>query len=209
MSPSGLVRPAYAQDATVISRSMTSAFYNDPGFVWCIPDSAARKEQLPAFFRIVFDALVGFGQCYSTADSAAASMWVPPGLEPLTGEQSDSLRGVFDSVDAVAAARFTALIELMASYHPAQDHFYLWLLGVSTPGQNRGLGSSLLRSGLDLCDERSLPAYLEATTDRNRRLYERHGFHVTGELTANGSPPMWAMWREPLNRAPTRSTRQE
>ena len=97
---------------------------------------------------------------------------------------------------AVESARFAALIELMGSHHPHQEHFYLWFLGVSTSVQNQGLGSTLLRSGLDRCDEHSVPAYLEATTDRNRGLYERHGFHVTGELTANGSPPMWAMWRD-------------
>ena len=157
-SLSGSVRPASAQDTAAISHSMTSAFYDDPSFVWCMPDSAARKEQLPAFFRIVFDALVGFGKCYCTSDSAAASMWVPPGHEPLTEEQSASLHGVFETVGAVEAARFTALIELM-------DSLTILTKITSTSGcwasrhtaRIVDLGSTLLRSGLDLCDERSAP----------------------------------------------------
>jgi len=200
VSPSVSVRVASAEDTEAMSHSMTSAFQDDPSFAWCIPDSAAREQQLPAFFRVVFDALVGLGQCYCTSNSSAASMWVPPGQEPLTEEQAALLHGVFEMVGAVEAARFTALLELMESCHPRREHLYLWFLGVSTSVQNQGLGSTLLRSGLDWCDEFSLPAYLEATTDRNRRLYERHGFHVTGELTADGSPPMWAMWRAPKNR---------
>jgi hypothetical protein len=42
-----------------------------------------------------------------------------------------------------------------------------------------------------------VPAYLEATSEHNRRLYARHGFEVVGELSADGSPSLWLMWREP------------
>ena len=47
------------------------------------------------------------------------------------------------------------------------------------------------------CDETGVPAYLEATSPNNRRLYERHGFEVTGVLQYGSSPPMWPMWRRP------------
>lgn len=29
------------------------------------------------------------------------------------------------------------------------------------------------------------------------RLYERHGFEVTGEYGPAGGPSLWSMWREP------------
>jgi hypothetical protein len=35
------------------------------------------------------------------------------------------------------------------------------------------------------------------TSEHNRRLYGRHGFEVVGELSADGSPSLWPMWREP------------
>ena len=197
---SGSVRPACADDADAVSHLMAGAFQDDPSFAWCIPNSAARKQHLPAFFSIVFDALLELGHCYCTSDVAAAAMWVPPAQDPLTEKQTARLREVFESIGPDEAARFMALIELMDSCHPRRQHLYLWFLGVSTGVQNRGLGSTLLRSGLHWCDERGLPAYLEATTDRNRRLYERHGFQVTDELIAIGSLPMWPMWREPRNR---------
>lgn len=40
-------------------------------------------------------------------------------------------------------------------------------------------------------------AYLEATSPDNRRLYERHGFEVTGEIVVPDGPTLWAMWRDP------------
>jgi hypothetical protein len=41
-------------------------------------------------------------------------------------------------------------------------------------------------------------AYLEASSPRNRGLYEHHGFGVTEEFSLGaGSPPLWRMWRDP------------
>ena len=32
----------------------------------------------------------------------------------------------------------------------------------------------------------------------NVRLYERHGFDVTGVIDAHGGAPLYPMWRDPL-----------
>jgi len=52
---------------------------------------------------------------------------------------------------------------------------------------------------LDRCDREGRPAYLEATNEGNQRLYLRHGFEVTAEITLPDGPTMWPMWREPAN----------
>jgi hypothetical protein len=57
--------------------------------------------------------------------------------------------------------------------------------------------TSLLRAVLDRADREGSPAYLEATSRRNRALYERHGFVTIGELTVADCPPLYAMWRPP------------
>ncbi len=64
--------------------------------------------------------------------------------------------------------------------------------------QGRGLGGALLRGVLDRCDRTKSPAYLEASTEKNARIYERYGFGVTEELRIGADgPPLWLMWREP------------
>ena len=51
---------------------------------------------------------------------------------------------------------------------------------------------------LERCDRERMPAYLDATTHRNRALYERLGFEITDEFTlGKGAPPLWRMWRPP------------
>jgi hypothetical protein len=55
-----------------------------------------------------------------------------------------------------------------------------------------------MRPILERCDREGLPAYLEASSPRNRALYERHGFVVVEEMRlAKDSPPLWRMWRKP------------
>ena len=51
---------------------------------------------------------------------------------------------------------------------------------------------------LERCDHDGIPAYLEATSDRNRALYERHGFRVRGNIPLPGGPALWRMWRDPV-----------
>lgn len=45
---------------------------------------------------------------------------------------------------------------------------------------------------------RASPAYLEASSERSKALYERLGWEFTGEaVRLPGGPLMWPMWRKP------------
>jgi hypothetical protein len=50
---------------------------------------------------------------------------------------------------------------------------------------------------LERFDRDAMPAYLEATSEANKRLYLRHGFEETGEIKLPNGPSMWPMWRTP------------
>ena len=89
------------------------------------------------------------------------------------------------------------IFERMDDAHPHEPHHYLFLLGTRPEWQSRGIGSTLLRSVLERFDRDAMPAYLEATSEGNKRLYLRHGFEVTGEIELPDGPSMWPMWRTP------------
>jgi ribosomal protein S18 acetylase RimI-like enzyme len=89
------------------------------------------------------------------------------------------------------------VVELFGAAHPHEPAWYLQFLGVDPAYQGRGLGSALLRDVLDAADESGQAAYLEASSDRNRALYERHGFAHLGDLTLPDGPTAYAMWRDP------------
>jgi GNAT superfamily N-acetyltransferase len=62
--------------------------------------------------------------------------------------------------------------------------------------QGNGYGSALLQASLARCDADGVPAYLEATSERNVPLYERYGFVKLGTIQAGSSPPLTPMLRE-------------
>ena len=98
--------------------------------------------------------------------------------------------------------RFGRLIALRAAldkHHPMdRPHTYLWFIGVSPKAQGLGIGSRLLKAGLDQLDAAGRPAYLETSTQRNVSLYRRHGFEIVADYkpTPDG-PQTYGMWREP------------
>jgi ribosomal protein S18 acetylase RimI-like enzyme len=191
------VRRATPADARAMSRTLASAFRDDPIFAWCLPDAHRRDQHLAAWFRIVVDALLGHEETYCTDDGLGAALWVPPDVAPMTEEQGARLGAVTAEMGDDALGRTAELTNLMEANHPHDPHLYLWFAGVHASRQGQGWGGRLLESRLTRADAQALPAYLEATSERNRRLYERHGFEVTGLLTVDGSPPLWQMWREP------------
>ena len=80
--------------------------------------------------------------------------------------------------------------------HPTYPHWFLHFLAVRPSVQGQGHGSALLRPMLERCDAEGIPAYLDATSEDNRRLYERHKFVVVSEVTLRDSPPLWCMLRK-------------
>jgi GNAT superfamily N-acetyltransferase len=71
------------------------------------------------------------------------------------------------------------------------------MIGVSPGKQGNGIGSALLGLALERCDADGRLAYLEGSTTRSARLYERHGFQPAGLIQVGSSPPLLPMLRKP------------
>lgn len=131
--------------------------------------------------------------------AAGAALWVPPGVAAVHDDDAAELEARMGVLDPTALSRAAACTDAFAAVHPAEPAWYLNFLGVAPGQQGRGIGSALLRSVLAQCDVGGEAAYLEATSERNRALYERHGFRVLREIPLpDGGPTSYAMWREPI-----------
>jgi GNAT superfamily N-acetyltransferase len=194
VSPSALrARKATAADLGGVSQALAAAFFDDPVFSWCYPDAARRRQIAPRFFEIVTEAIVTHDEIYTTDHVVAAAVWVPPGVE-----ENEQMVADLGELSGEHAPRLFAALELMEENHPGEPHHYLFLLGTRPEWQSRGIGSDLIRPVLEVCDRDQVPAYLEATSEGNRRLYLRHGFEVFEEIQLPDGPTMWRMWRRPI-----------
>ncbi|KAK2630293.1 hypothetical protein QTJ16_001113 [Diplocarpon rosae] len=58
---------------------------------------------------------------------------------------------------------------------------YAFFTATEEEARERGLCSLLLRKWQELAQKDELPIWIEATTERSRRMYERCGFELVGE----------------------------
>jgi ribosomal protein S18 acetylase RimI-like enzyme len=182
-------------DVPEVVETLAQAFHAVPIIRWAIPDDAVRAEILPDFFAAMVEAYLPWGQIFRSTDGSAAAVWAPPGAQ-MTAERSAVLQERGAAAMGEYGATFAGLQPLLEPWHPAEPHHYLHFLAVRPEVQGRGYGSTLLRAVLDGADAEGVPAYLDATSEDNKRLYERHNFVVRQEVTLRDSPPLWCMLRE-------------
>ncbi len=195
------VRLATADDVARLAGVLADAFYEDPPFVWMMPVELKRRSRSRRFFEIELRAVgLARGSIWTTADCAGAVISTPPGNWRLP--PSAALRHGLSYARAFGARlpQATALLSRMESRHPRQPHHYIAFVGVAPERQGAGLGTRLMQPTLDRCDEEQLPAYLEATTERNAALYARLGFEQIAELHYGGTGPLLQMLRPPASR---------
>ena len=192
------VRKALAQDLPELGSALSRAFFADPVFVWAIPDDDRRQRFVLEFFTLYAKAFLRHYQTYTTSgEVVAAALWAPPGAVPISGEDAEELGQRVDELAGPDAPRFLELTKLFDDHHPHGSYWYLQFMGVAPGRQGQGIGSQLMAPVLERCDREGARAYLDATNERNKRLYERHGFKAEDPFAASGGPPLWPMWRQP------------
>lgn len=195
------IRTATAADRELVVRLLDEAFQDDPVSGWVFPGAEYRRATHHRLMAAFTDIVLADGRVDVTADGSACALWLPtPAGEGDHDHDADDdgAAQVREAVDP-ANERVELIARLTAEIHPAdRAHEYLWMIGVSPDRQGEGLGTALIGAVLDRCDSDGVPAYLEASSARSRRLYERLGFALHGSpLDLPDGPQMFPMWREP------------
>ena len=192
------IRLARPDDRATVAYTLAAAFFDDPVTEWLIPDIARRHQVIDRVFELYAAAYIRHDETYTTSGGQGAALWLPPNRELLTPEEGEAFGAEIEELLGEDARRAFLLEETFAEHHPTEPAYYLQLVATAPDAQGRGIGSALLREVLRQADWERMPAYLEATTERSRALYERHGYVSRGEFTLpENGPTLYPMWREP------------
>lgn len=193
MTSPPVVRPGGDEDLGVAARVLTDAFVGEDGLNYWLRQGAAKEKARALFFdRVVRDVVHPERDLYlAEADGAAlgAAIWLKPGLKAFDFSltQQVAMAPLLYRIAGVRGSlRGLDVGERLAKFHPHEPHAHLVFLGVAGAAQGRGIGSAILKHTLAPLDASGTVAFLEATTERNVALYQRHGFEVTGELKLPG-----------------------
>jgi GNAT superfamily N-acetyltransferase len=191
------VRPVREEDVEPLAAMLARSFHDDPVTRWVYVSDRRRSHWSQRFFRWQVERLLDQDATWTVDDGAGAALWALPGR--WREETRETLRLLRLTLPGVLPRLPRVLVGLgqVEARHPAGRHMYLAVLGVDPDRQGEGLGSQVIRPGLDLCDQERLPAYLETGKERNLAFYGRHGFEVVDRLDLPKGPPVWFLWREP------------
>jgi GNAT superfamily N-acetyltransferase len=193
---------ADAADTDALSQVIANAFHDLPQSEWLISDPDARRQILPGYFRLLIEHAMANSTVHTTADHAAAALWIPVGREGSSQPADYAAR--LTAVTGQWAERFKTFDTVLDRHHPSGvAYHHLAILAVHPDRQGEGIGSALLRAYNQVLDrEPDALTYLEAAGLRSRQLYRRHGYLPSGLFYLPGDgPAMWPMVRPPRSRS--------
>ena len=192
-------RLASAEDVPVAAEALGRAFVEDPLLTAIVGRPRDLARRLGRYFTLECrSALAAGGEVWLDDDGQGAAIWRRPDgwLDPL----STQLRSLpaYIAIFPRSFLRASKALNATARVHPkTPPHWYLVAVGIVPEEVGRGRGSALLRPMLQHCDEERTPAYLEASTEANARLYSRLGFEAKEEIDVLPGVRSRPMWREP------------
>ena len=180
-----------AADLEQVKAVLALGFSSDALLRWVFPDASSYLKcfdvWMGEYSKIAFENNI----VYSEEDLFGSSLWHPPGVE----FDNSVLESTFEYIPADRIEVVIKFFEEFEKYHP-DDAWYLPFIAVDPSQQRKGIGSFLLKEALKMVDEKGDRAYLEASNESNKALYERHGFVEIGKVQFEDSPPAFPMIRE-------------
>lgn len=173
----------------LICRTFARSFWDDPVMRWLFPDDEVFRDGtvMKDFFR----RLLAHRHSYVTPDVAAFAMWIPPGRPEVDVEPSTTREVPSEEM----ISKFVALQQALVTNTPEDDHWYLQMVGTHPDWQRLGIGTRLIRQGIERATSDGLGIYLETETVENVAYYRHLGFEVRSEwMVSAGGPQMWGMW---------------
>ncbi|HEY0000712.1 MAG TPA: GNAT family N-acetyltransferase [Actinoplanes sp.] len=193
------IRPAREDEIAAVGQLISYSFNDLAANAYLVPPLDDRIRVMADFFTLYTEHAFKYGRIdvIDRPDGeglAAAAVWFDNTAEAPAPERYEARLG---KLAGEYLDRFVALDELFDKHHPADPHWHLAFLAVHPDHQAHGLGSTLMAHTHAELDTDGVPAYLEATNEKNVRLYRRHGYADMDpfEMLLPDETPFFRMWR--------------
>lgn len=200
-----VVVPAAPSDLRAAAAVLAECFADDPvtGAVVGGPehDRLERSEHL--FLGLLRPAIaagtVDVARRAGDPDVLGVALWEAPGVATSVVRLAAGIGSFWRAGSGPAGiVRQLTAKQRLHRHRPRRPHWYLQEIGVAAHARGSGVGGALLHARLACVDAADAAAYLESSTEQNRRLYRRHGFVDVAPVRGVEGVPM-AMWRPPAS----------
>jgi ribosomal protein S18 acetylase RimI-like enzyme len=180
---------------------LTSAFLEDPLMAYLFPEPGKRRENLAIFFKANLEYAMAAGEIYINSSQNGVAAWLFQGDKggPKPGSKEDPRSQLGVLLDSETAARLAGFTRAMAALHKdvaPEKRRYLLFLGVKSGEQGKGIGTAMIKPGLQIADDSGLPCMLDTMNERDLKFYRRQRFEIRrDERICGDGPRTWTMFR--------------
>ena len=192
MSEAIQVRPTSDDRLLVMADVLGRAFASDPIILWPLAEAPDMEARIARHFATIYRDFMDRGTMWEAGDGAGFAHWVPPGGAAEALETTDAIMAALRELTDDDGARYEALWDWIDARVPG-DVMYLDAIGVDPSQQGHGVGTALMRAGLERARELGVDAFLETGVAANVHYYDRFGFEVVEAGEVDGGPHIWFM----------------
>jgi ribosomal protein S18 acetylase RimI-like enzyme len=197
------IRKAWHGDLDALAEVLAEAYDKDLLMNWIVFQDEKRIQRMRKYFEVALkDYSMKYDHVFTTEELDGVAIWYPP--EPRNCWKASMLKQlslVHKFIPISGIRKIPILLvadDMVHKHHFKEPHYYLSVIGVHPAHQGRGVASHLIRKVLLMCNERSVPAFLETATERNLGYYAQLDFKVIEEyLLPQNGPKVWTMIYEP------------
>jgi len=191
------IRRATSSDTTTIADIWNESLRTEPMAQWPL-DCGHRDQATAVEFSVLARGYVDLESVWVDSDLRGAAAWLSPKAADVFGTVDDLVHAAVIPLTNDAGARYRGFWTWIAESMPTEPMWFLDIVAVRAEARGFGIGSALVRHGLELAERDKVPAILETGTQDNVAYYETFGFEVIHKAQApNGGPTVWFMRTNP------------
>lgn len=192
----------FASTVNEFAGVLSRAFYNDPFYIWIMPNDKKRLSHIHWWMKIMLQYTLKYGEILYTEDHKAVSMWLGPD-NPMVNDFRVFSMGLILYPLKIGFRNFIRAVDISGQWdreHKKMNkrHYYLMLIAVEPEFQGKGIGSRLMQVGLDKADKDGLECFLETVTPEDVQFYKKHNFEIMINKDFGNDDQYWLMTRDPI-----------
>ncbi|WP_431782619.1 GNAT family N-acetyltransferase [Streptomyces chumphonensis] len=191
-----VVRPLTDADISASVDTLARAFADYP-FTRHVIAAEGHEERVRRFQEVCLTRIgMVYGRVWVADGGRAVAVWATPDADP--SPAFAEVGPVLEELTGDRQAAYASADQAVAPHRPQEPAWFLNAVAVAPEAQGEGLGGAVLAPGLAEAGNAGLPVFLETSSERNVRFYERLGFRVTAAVTLpDGGPRTWCMRKDP------------
>jgi len=205
LPPSVVIKEIHPSHVEIASAVLEVAFREDPWINYFYSNHESYKTTAMRWFlgRMLTYGIQS-GRVWAAYDGETLkgiALWQPPyesgttawGMIKAGMAAAPFKMGIKATVKALSVLDYT---EVMRKQTVTTPHWSLYTIGVLPSDQNKGLGAAMMAPILAVADNAKLPVYLDTSSKRSLKFFNKMGFKTAIDVTdpPNG-PRFWTMLR--------------